>query len=307
MLRFAYNTNGLAHHRALDALRLVASLGYRGLALTPDVGQLDPYRLDPREVRELCAAAEDLGLALAVETGARYVLDPERKHGPNLCDPDEAERLRRVDFYRRCIDLAVDLGAPLVSLWAGAAPGGVTLERDECLERPGSPETPENPRDPGRSAESERILDRLAEGLALVCAHGRAAGVAVAFEPEPGMFVERPAGYATLRDRLGALGHALPLTLDLGHCVVTGDLPIESVVAAHRADLAHIHLADCPRGRHEHRPLGEGDLDLPGALRALQGAGYEGLVAVELSRDSHRGPAAARDSLALLRHLAANS
>jgi hypothetical protein len=41
-LRFAYNTNGLAHHRPADALRLLADLGYAGAAVTPDVGALDP-------------------------------------------------------------------------------------------------------------------------------------------------------------------------------------------------------------------------------------------------------------------------
>lgn len=287
MFRFAYNTNGLAHHRALDALRLVDELGYEGLALTPDVGQLDLYRLDPLEVRDVRAAAEDLGLALAVELGARYLLDPRRKHAPNLCDGDPAERQRRVDFYRRGIDLAADLGAPLVSLWAGAAAPGI---------RPLDAAGPLAPGDP-----REATLAGLAEGLARVCRHGAAAGVTVAFEPEPGMFVERPAGYAVVRDRVADRGERLALTLDLGHCVVTGDLPVRRIVADFGPDLAHVHLADCPAGLHEHRMFGQGDLDLAEALGALLRAGYRGLAAVELSRDSHRGPEAAAEALGILR------
>ena len=43
MFRLAYNTNGLAHHRLLDAMRLLAGLGYEGIAIAPDVGLLDPF------------------------------------------------------------------------------------------------------------------------------------------------------------------------------------------------------------------------------------------------------------------------
>ncbi|MEZ6015897.1 MAG: sugar phosphate isomerase/epimerase family protein [Planctomycetota bacterium] len=291
--RFGYNTNGLAHHRPTDALRVLAALGYRGVALTPDVGQLDPYRLDAREVREVRALADELSLALAVEAGARFVLDPFHKHAPNLCDPGAAERGRRVDFYRRCIDLAVDLGAPLVSLWAGAAPGGVTLDPGPTLERAlGS-----------RSGDGARVFDRLVEGLGRVLQHAEAAGITVAFEPEPGMFIERPAGYALLRDALQAAGHALALTLDVGHCVVTGDLPVRSVALSYAADLAHVHLADCPPGLHEHRMFGRGGLDLEDALEGLRAADFRGLAAVELSRDAHRGPAAAAEALEHLRRI----
>ena len=48
-------------------------------------------------------------------------------------------------------------------------------------------------------------------------------------------------------------------------------------------------------------PFGEGDLDLLGVLEALLDVGYAGQAAVELSRDSHRAPAAVEDAIGALR------
>jgi len=47
--------------------------------------------------------------------------------------------------------------------------------------------------------------------------------------------------------------------------------------------------------------LGDGDLELPAALRALGETGYEGLVAVELPRHAHVAPAAVPRAIARLR------
>ena len=111
MFRLGYNTNGLAHHRPIDALHLLADLGYEGVALTPDVGPLDPYELSPGTVRALRAVADELGLSLAIETGARFVLDPRRKHRPTLLEDTADARERRIDFLVRSLELAAELGA----------------------------------------------------------------------------------------------------------------------------------------------------------------------------------------------------
>ena len=72
MFRLGYNTNGLAHHRVLDALELVSELGYEALSITPDVGQLDPYRLDRAEVgRQVHVAHEEIDAPRA--RGARVL------------------------------------------------------------------------------------------------------------------------------------------------------------------------------------------------------------------------------------------
>lgn len=280
MFRIGYNTNGLAHHRLLDALRLLAELGYEGVAITPDVGQLDPLEPDPRLVTDVRRWSEELGLALTVETGARYVLDARRKHFPTLLEDDPADRARRLGLLLRCVDLADELGAGLVSIWSGAAPAGLVADRRE------GPDPAVGP-----------VWDRLCEGVRRVLERGRERGVQIAFEPEPGMFVERPAGYLELLERLGSDGDALGLCLDVGHLLVTGDLPVADRIRELAPRLVHVHLDDCLRGVHEHRLFGTGDLDLRSTLTALLDTGYDGMAAVELSRDSHRGAWAAEESL----------
>ena len=42
------------------------------------------------------------------------------------------------------------------------------------------------------------------------------------------------------------------------------------------------------RGEHVHLAFGDGDMDVPAALRALRDIDFAGLVCVELSRDSYR-------------------
>src|SRR5688572_12886513 len=123
-LRLAYNTNGLAHHRLADAIDLVADLGYDGLALTPDVQHLDPFHATAAEVAAVAAHLRRRGLDVCIQTGARFVLDPRRKHQPNLLDPAAAARARRLDMLTRCLDVGRDLGATIVAFWSGVAPAG---------------------------------------------------------------------------------------------------------------------------------------------------------------------------------------
>lgn len=274
MFRLGYNTNGLAHHRVLDALRMLADLGYEAVAITPDVGQLDPLQLDRRLVEDVRHWSEDLGLELAVETGARFVLDAQRKHWPTMLEDASEARARRVDMLARSIDLASDLGANIVSLWSGAKPAG---------------------------ASDEQAWQRLCDELRRVLAHAHARDVQLAFEPEPGMFVERPAHYLELVERLGGDGDELGLCLDVGHLLVTKDLPAPEKIRELGNRLVHVHLDDIRDGVHEHVMFGSGTLDLPGVFSALLDVGFDGMAAVELSRDSHRGAWAAKEALRHLR------
>jgi D-psicose/D-tagatose/L-ribulose 3-epimerase len=261
-VRYAYNTNGLQNHRLQDAIDLVADTGYDGLALTLDIHHLDPFA--PGLARR--TAELDLrGLGTVIETGARFLLDPRAKHEPTLVS--RAGRERRVEFLSRAVDVAGDLGAEAVSLWSGVVAPDVA---------------------------SEQAWSWFRAGLDEVRAYAARREVVVAVEPEPGMLV------ATLDDFL-MLDDDVPLALDLGHCLVTGEREPAEAVREFAGRLGTVAIEDMRRGEHVHLPFGEGDLDVGAALAALDEVGFDGLVCVELSRESHRAHELVPASLEVLR------
>ncbi|AHG93176.1 Xylose isomerase domain-containing protein TIM barrel (plasmid) [Gemmatirosa kalamazoonensis] len=273
--RLGYNTNGFAHHRLEDALAIIAELGYRAVALTPDANHLPPDRTSAADLRAVRSLLERLDLAVVVETGARYVLDPRRKHRPTLLERDPADRARRLDFLVRCAEIASELGGDCVSFWSGIPAPGVS--RDEAW-------------------------SWLVDGVAEVCRRVEPLGVRPAFEPEPGMLAESLADWAALRDAVSS--PALGLVLDVGHVPCTESITAGDAIRRHGAELRTLHLDDSRGGVHEHLQIGEGELDWPDIARALREVGFTGVAAFELSRHSHAAPDAAR--VAIERFLAAD-
>ena len=267
-MRLGYNTNGLPHHRLRDAIPLLADEGYASVALTIEVGQLDPYdRPDHyrEQVREAHRLLDHHALARVIETGARYLLNPRLKHDPTLMDADPARRSIRVDFLKRAIDLAAEIDAEAVSFWSG-------ILRDDASE--------------------EAAMERLAEALRPVIAHAEARSVRLAFEPEPGMFIDTFARFAQLDERIR---HPLfDLTIDLGHVHCIEDGSVADHVRRWGPRIVNVHVEDMVKGVHEHLMFGEGTMDFPPMIRALRDVDYRGGLHVELSRHGHMGAEAAR-------------
>src|SRR5262249_15842205 len=159
---FGYNTNGFAHHRLEDALAIIAETGYRSVAITLDHHALNPFDGDlPEQVVAVRSQLERLNLRCVIETGARFLLDPRRKHQPMLISPTPEERERRLHSLCQAVDIARYLGADAVSFWSGSA-------MDQ--------------------AEPSVLMDRLVQGCLQLCDYAETREVRLAFEPEPGMF-----------------------------------------------------------------------------------------------------------------------
>jgi L-ribulose-5-phosphate 3-epimerase len=274
-MKLGYNTNGLAHHRLLDAIELLAEEGYQSVAITLDAGALDPYdepKSLERQVSEVRTALDRHGLARVIETGARFLLNPRVKHDPTLMDPDRQRIAVRADFLHRAIDLAAALGAEAVSLWSGCPPALVA-------ESPG--------------------MDRLAANLKPLLDHAEQARIPLAFEPEPGMFIDTLEKFSRLDERIRH--PLLQLTVDLGHVHCSNEGDIATLLKTWGPRIINIHIEDMVQGTHEHLMFGKGTMDFPSIFCALQAIAYKGGLHVELSRHSHKGVDAVRASAAYLR------
>lgn len=270
-----YNTNGLAHHHPVDAIHLVADLGYQGIALTIDHGLCSP--LDDQwqlSADAILPALIHRKMRSVIETGARFLLNPRVKHEPTLVSPGPADRLRRVEFLKWAIDIAVELQSDAVSFWSGIVRDG---------------------------ADEETAWTRLVEGLKPVVEYAAEQEIVLAFEPEPGMFIDTMARYAALLERLNA--PQFKLTLDLGHLHCQGETPIADYIRRYGSRLANVHIEDMRRGVHEHLMFGEGEMDFPPIIAAFREIDYQGGLYVELSRHSHEGPTAAQRAFDFLNDL----
>ena len=273
-MRLGFSTNSIGDIDPLLAVPMLRDLGYESLAITLDHHTLDPWAADlvARTARwsQALAAAD---MACVIETGARHLLDTHLKHEPTLVSADWEARGRRVAFTRRAIEIAAELGADCVSLWSGVG-------RD--------------------AADGDAFWSRLMVGLEQILAHAASCGVVIGFEPEPGMFIDTLDRATMLRDRLGR-PEALGLTVDLGHMECMGEWPCADHLRAWAGPLVNVHVDDMRACRHEHLPLGAGDVDFAPLLAALAASGYRGGLHLELPRQSHRWLETARESAEFLR------
>ncbi|MGR6318286.1 TIM barrel protein [Micromonospora soli] len=219
--------------------------------------------LPPDEVAGLVRAA---GVQVAlVNMDAGDLAAGERGYSN---DPRLSPRWR--DQLRRAVDLARDIGCPLVNVLAGRRlPDVDEWDQRRCL------------------------TDNLRWAADLAAA----AGLTLVVEPIndrdiPGYLLPRVPDVIALLDQVGR--PAVKLQLDAYHVAAMGD-DVAKTVAAAAGALGHVQIADFP-GRHE---PGSGALDVEALLAALDVAGYDGGLALEYEPT---GPSAASLRAVAARH-----
>lgn len=271
-MQLGYNTNGFAFHTLESALSIIAQTGYQSAALSLDVHHLNPFGANlEQELEQTRQQLTNLKLNCVIETGARFLLDPHHKHQPTFLSPTAKERQQRIDFYYRSIDIASSLNANAISLWSGTS-----LE----------------------TASSQTLYSRLYQGLEKVCQYAESSGVKVAFEPEPGMFIDTMASWQEL---LSNIDHPLlGLTIDIGHLQCLESQPISDFLEQWVGRIWNIHIEDMKAGVHDHLRFGEGEIDFSPVMQTLKDINYSQAVHVELSRHGHMAPDVAKESYEFL-------
>lgn len=220
--------------------------GYDGVELRGQGRQHVSPELSTTERAAVRRLFADRGLAIvAVSAYTRFTY------------PTLSERLKNEDELRHFIDLAVELGAPVVRTFGGIFPEG---------EEPGHCE------------------GWVVESLARVAPHAQAAGVCVGLEAHDQLV--DPSCLARVMGQIDS--PAIGVLWDLGNPHMSG-YGLDEAWQAVRGRVVHTHVKDARRvgGAWEYVLLGEGEVPVAEAMRRLVAAGYEGAFSLEWERAWH--------------------
>ncbi|OHE88346.1 MAG: hypothetical protein A3G75_04245 [Verrucomicrobia bacterium RIFCSPLOWO2_12_FULL_64_8] len=266
-MRFAICNEVFAGWDFRRVVEHVAGLGYDGLEIAPFTLADQVNGISPARRRELRALAAERGLAI---TGLHWLL--VKPAGLHVCHPDPAVRLRTVDYLRRLIDFCADLG-------------GMTLVF-------GSPDQRSIPA--GISRESGWRW--AAESFAACGPAARGRGVTLCLEALP----------ANLTNLLNTNAEVIAMVREIGHegirmmldvkSMCAESLPVPENIRACRGWFHHFHANDANL-----RGPGFGKVDFKPILQALDEAGYQGFVSVEVFDFAPDPETIARESLRYLR------
>lgn len=236
-------------------LDIVHSAGYVGICLVsdPSFASLDPATTTAAERRRVRQLLDANDLALTAIAG----------HA-NPLEPDPGTRKANLDRIRAGLELAADLAGP------DGPPPLITMGY-------GSPDT--------YAADREALAERFSE----LAQHAATTGGILALEPHVGQAMDQPEKIVWLMQTVNS--PHFRLNLDNSHFEVMGR-DMDEYLPMLVPFAVHTDLKD-QRGRspaHEFLVPGEGDFDYARYLRALQTAGYDRYLTVEISVMVQRRP-----------------
>lgn len=246
-MKLGYSTWGMPAVELDEAVPHLASLGYDGIEITVIPGYVTELgTLDVEERRRIRGLFNKHGVEMPAIAGHTSLLEPDvRLHAANM------KRLK--DTVELCADLTLDHLVPCLDTTPGGRPEDWNDVRDRLLNETGD------------------LVD-----------HGDRHGVVIAMEPHIGCCLCDVERTLWLLEQIDS-GY-LKLNYDISHFDVAG-VPTAESVAALAPHTVHTHVKD-QRGRapdFEFLIPGEGDFDYVEYLDAMQAAGYDDYITVEVS------------------------
>jgi sugar phosphate isomerase/epimerase len=256
MISLSFSTNAFKKNTLAEAIDSIALIGYQAVEIMADVPHALPARFGPQDRAALKRQLADRKLLVSNVNAFTLFACGDTYH-PTWIEEDPRLRQARIDHTIGAIELAAEVGAKTVSL----QPGGPLI---------GSPLS--------RQAAGERF----AEGLSRVLPCAKELNVALAIEPEPGLFIQTSDEYRDFKNTFFRNQDLIKMNCDIGHLFCVGDDPARAIrqMPEH---VAHVHLEDIGKNRvHQHLTPGKGVIDFRSVFDALSDIRYEGRVTVEL-------------------------
>lgn len=249
MIKYALNNWIYPDEDMRTIFTRAARFGYDGIEL---IGEPEKYSLP--EIKALC---EEFHLKISAVVGWSIYGIP----GRDLASPDTAERSAAVAYAKRCVDLAIDLDAPVMVILPSAA------GRTSPVGNPGVEDWD------ACAAEEYRLA---VDSVKQIAAYATGKPITLAIEP-----INRFETFMinTLEKALGFLKDVdapnLKIHLDFYHANIDEADPVGAVRQA-GAQLVNMHVADSNR-----EAPGRGHTDWAGLMQALVDIDFDGYMAME--------------------------
>jgi sugar phosphate isomerase/epimerase len=253
-MRISYCTWGMMKVEIEQAIPAIARIGYHGIELAVTPGwPTDLVILDAPKRKLICQLLSEHGLALSAVAGHT-----------SFCEDDPARNSANMQRLRDSLDLAVELATPGDPAILCSLIGGRMEEWD---------------------AKKELVAVRV-HGLGEYAAR---IGAVLAVEPHSGTAFDTPEKALWL---MNTINHpAVRLNFDISHFDIIG-VGIDECVRSIAPWSVHTHVKD-QRGiypNHEFLTPGSGPFNFVHYLSAMQKAGYNGFIGMEVSVMVQRKP-----------------
>ena len=280
-MKLSFSTNAFVEYSVFEAVERIAGIGYQGVELLADAPHLYVPSVSESDLKKLTELLNQTGLEVAningnTAMGYYGMRFWEPLFEPSLANPDSEARRWRVDYSKKCMDMARVLKAPSVSLTSGRMVPGITPEEG---------------------------LKLLEESLKELLDYAEKLEVRLGIEYEPGLLIESCEELLPLLEKINS--PYLGANLDLGHSHVLGEAH-EEIIGLLADRIFHVHIEDIQGSKHYHLIPGLGEVDFAVLMGSLKEHAYEGFVTVELYTYPHQPEEAARKSLSFLKALKAN-
>ena len=253
-MKLAFSTNAFKRYSLMEAVRMIAEIGYEGVELLCDTPHAYPPIFQDKEIK--CFQDEIAKLRLEISNLNAFTLySISDVYHPSWIEDDKESRELRILHTINCIKLAKKIGVKHLS----TEPGGPLGERKINI----------------------KYLERLfLEGLNCVVPIAEEENIKILIEPEPNLLIENSKQFLNFIENLST--DNVKLNFDIGHFYCVGEDPTKLIYELSEY-IEHFHLADIAANRiHNHLIPGEGSINFRSVFKAIETIGYEGFVTVEL-------------------------
>ncbi len=235
-MRLGINTNVYSDHPISSFIPRISEMGYEGI----EIARTHPiHEWDREELKKLQRALSEYGIEVYCIQGGTPYTD--------------------LEYGRKRIDLAHEMGCPLVNLGPGLG-----------FETQGSKEN--------AWRESMGLISELID-------YARDRGVSCMIEPEPRLPLSAKSPlittYRDARKFLSEIEKDLGLLLDVIHAKVSRE-NLSRVIGTFGKRILMVHISDVIDRRNYHFIPGMGDINFEALLKMLDAIGYKGFLSVEI-------------------------